>query len=57
MFIDELNFPVENIIFPVGQGGLFLGLIKYQQSQNSKTKTFAYIYDCGNIQQPYLKNQ
>lgn len=55
MFIAELNFPVENIIFPVGQGGLFLGLIKYQQSQNSKTKTFAYIYDCGNIQQPYLK--
>lgn len=55
MFIDELHFPVENIIFPVGQGGLFLGLIKYQQSQNSKTKTFAYIYDCGNIQQPYLK--
>ena len=55
MFIDELSFPVENIIFPVGQGGLFLGLIKYQQSQNSKPKTFAYIYDCGNIQQPYLK--
>lgn len=54
MFIDELSFPVENIIFPVGQGGLFLGLIKYRES-NLRTKTFAYIYDCGNIQQPYLK--
>ena len=54
MLIDELSFPVENIIFPVGQGGLFLGLIKYRES-NLRTKTFAYIYDCGNIQQPYLK--
>lgn len=54
MFIDELHFPIENIIFPVGQGGLFLGLIKYRES-NLRTKTFAYIYDCGNIQQPYLK--
>lgn len=56
MFFDELHFPVENIIFPVGQGGLFLGLIKYRESNNKlETKTFAYIYDCGNIQQPYLK--
>lgn len=54
MFIDELHFPVENIIFPVGQGGLFLGLIKYRES-NLRSKTFAYIYDCGNIQQTYLK--
>ncbi len=54
MFIDELSFPVENIIFPVGQGGLFLGLIKYRES-NLRSKTFAYIYDCGNIQQTYLK--
>lgn len=55
MFIDELNFPVENIIFPVGQGGLFLGLIKYRES-NLRTKTFAYIYDCGNMQKTYLES-
>lgn len=57
MFIDEQHFPVENIIFPVGQGGLFLGLIKYRESNNEiETKTFAYIYDCGNMQKTYLEN-
>ena len=55
MLIDELSFPVENIIFPVGQGGLFLGLIKYQELNKLETKTFAYIYDCGNIKRTYLE--
>lgn len=56
MFFNELHFPVENIIFPVGQGGLFLGLIKYQELNKLETKTFAYIYDCGNMQKTYLES-